>query len=306
MIAAVIIAAITLISHNTRGGSGFVTNSLTSMSKPLRSAAASVARVFESIYGYMYEYDKLKADNEELKKKLYQLQQDNQNVAEITEENDRLHALFDLSKRHPDYERYDTAEVLSWSASNWSSSFSIGKGASNSKVKVGDCVITETGALVGIVSDVEANASTVTTILDTKFSCGAYIQRNGDRAVATGDFSLMKDGLLKFDFLQDTTDVNMGDQILTSGKGGVLPAALVIGTVQQVMTYPTGISRYATIKPAVELSTLTNVFLITSFEITEVGADAAAGSSASPAGATDSAAKASPGSTASSAGQAVG
>ena len=74
MIAAVIIAAITLISLNTHGGSGFVTNSLTSMSKPLKSAAASVARVFESIYGYMYQYDKIKAENEDLKKKLYQMQ----------------------------------------------------------------------------------------------------------------------------------------------------------------------------------------------------------------------------------------
>ena len=137
------------------------------------------------------------------------------------------------------------------------------------------------GALVGVVYDVEANSSTVTSILDTKFSCGAYVQRNGDRAVATGDFSLMKDGLLKFDFLQDITDVNMGDQILTSGKGGVLPAALVVGTVQQVMTYPTGISRYATIKPAVDMSTLSNVYLITSFEITEAGGSDAAESSAS-------------------------
>ncbi|NLA86721.1 MAG: hypothetical protein GX847_05450, partial [Clostridiales bacterium] len=56
---AIVIAAITLISVNTSGDSGFVTNIITSLSKPLRSVAASVANAFESIYGYIDDYEKL-------------------------------------------------------------------------------------------------------------------------------------------------------------------------------------------------------------------------------------------------------
>ena len=230
LIAAVIIAIITLISVNSGGSSGFITNSLMSMSKPMKSAAASVAKVFESIYGQLYEYDKLKAENAELKARLYQLQQDSQDTAEIAKENDELRNLLDLSLRHPEYKQYDTAQVISWSASNWESSFTIGKGASNSKIKVGDCVITETGALIGIVNDVLANSSVVTTVLDTKFSYGAYIDRNDERAIAEGDFLLMREGLLKLNYLKDETDIVMGDTIITSGKGGVLPSGLIIGT----------------------------------------------------------------------------
>lgn len=268
---ALVIAAVTLISVNSKGNSGFITNSLMSLSKPLKSAAASVAKQFESIYGYMHDYEKLQAENEKLKADLYQLKHDTQNSMEISKENDDLRALLNLSKRHPDYTQYDTAQVISWSASNWSSSFTIGKGSSNSKVKTGDCVITETGALIGVVSEVEANSSTVITVLDTKFSYGAYIERNDEHAIATGDFSLMKQEQLKLDYIQDTTEIVTGDTIITSGKGGVLPAGLVIGTVQEVVTNPTGIGRYATIKPAADLMSLTNVYLITSFEITESG-----------------------------------
>jgi rod shape-determining protein MreC len=265
LILAVVIAAITLISVNTRGNSGFITNSLMSLSKPLKSAAASVAKTFETIYGYMHEFETLQAENAQLKAELSQMQQDSQNVTEITKENDELHDLLDLSKRHPDYEKFDMAEVINWDASNWSSSFTISKGSSNSKVKGGDCVITQMGALIGIVTEVQPTSSTVITVLDTKFSYGAYIARNDERAIATGDFSLMRQKLLKLDYLPDATDIVTGDTIITSGKGGVLPAGLLIGTVEEVLTDPTGISKYATIRPEADLTSLANVYLITSF-----------------------------------------
>ena len=55
--------------------------------------------------------------------------------------------------------------------------------------------------------------------------------------------------------------------VITSGKGGVLPAGLVVGTVREVVTSSTGIDKYATIEPAADIKGLANVFLITSFEV---------------------------------------
>jgi rod shape-determining protein MreC len=264
---AVIIAAITLISVNTGGGSGFVTNILTSLSKPLRSVASSVANVFESIYGYIDDYEKLKAENAELKAQLNKLQQDYRDSSDISAENERLRRLLELSARHPEYKQFDTAAIINWGSSNWSSSFTIGKGSYNSDIKVGDCVITEEGYLIGVVDVVETTSSTVITILDTRFSVGAYIDRTDQRYIAMGDFSLMKQGLLKFGYMEDTAEIVAGDDIITSGKGGILPAGLVIGKVLEVVTSSTGIDKYATVKPSVDLKNLANVYLITSFEI---------------------------------------
>ncbi|NMA25475.1 MAG: rod shape-determining protein MreC [Clostridiales bacterium] len=266
-ILAVIIAAITLISVNTSGSSGFVTNLLTSLSKPLRSVAASVANVFESIYGYIDDYEKLEAENAELRAQLNKLQQDYRESTDISAENERLRKLLGLDSRHPDYKTYDTATIINWSSSNWSSSFTIGKGSYNSDIKVGDCVITEEGYLVGVVDVVEPTSSTVITILDTRFSVGAYIDRTDKRYIAMGDFSLMKQGLLKFGYLEDTAEIIADDTIITSGKGGILPAGLIIGTVQEVVTSNTGIDKYATIKPAADIKSLADVYLITSFEV---------------------------------------
>lgn len=267
-IAAVLIAAITIISVNAAGNSGFISSALTALSKPLKSVAASVAKTFESIYGQMYKYDQLVLENDELEKQLADLEEDYREYIEISEENERLRELLNLSKRHEDFQ-YDTASIIQWDASNWTSTFTISKGSSNSKIAFGDCVITETGALIGYVTDVGTTSSIVVTVLDTTFSAGAIIERNGDTAIAVGDFELMKQDLMKLDYMTETTELLAGDTIVTSGKGGLLPAGLVIGDVVDVHTYNTGIGKYGTIKPAADLENIIYVTVITSFEITE-------------------------------------
>lgn len=268
LLLAVAIALTTIISLNTSGSPGPVTNLLTALSKPLVSAATSVVRAFESVYGYMYEYDKVVAENQRLKAELAKLQQDYREYTEIAKENARLRELFNLSQRHADF-KYDTATIIAWGASNWSSTFTISKGSSNSDVKAGDPVITETGALVGVIKEVGPMSSTCVTVLDTTFSAGAVIERNNDVAVAMGDFTLMRQGLLKLDYLTDSAQILPGDTVTTSGKGGVLPAGLVIGTVAEVKTHESGIRRYAVIDPEADLDNVVNVFVITSFEMAE-------------------------------------
>lgn len=268
-IAAVLIAAITIISINSAGNSGFFTNTLTALSKPLKSMAASVARTFESIYGWMYEYEKVTEENENLKEQLADLKEDYREYTEISEENDRLRELLNLSQRHEDIQ-LDTASIISWDSSNWSSNFTISKGSSNSEVAVGDCVITETGVLIGLIIDVGTTSSNVVTVLDTTFSAGALIKRNGDTATAMGDFELMQQGLMKIDYMTEGSEILAGDTIVTSGKGSkLLPADLVIGDVVDVLTYETGLSKYATVRPAADLENVIYVYVIISFEITE-------------------------------------
>ena len=66
--------------------------------------------------------------------------------------------------------------------------------------------------------------------------------------------------------LEGTTAITVGGIVCTSGVGGVYPADLVIGTVQTINDATLDISAAAVIEPAVDFSTLTGVFVITSFE----------------------------------------
>ena len=265
-ILALAVAAIAILSLNTSGKSGFVSDVGGAVTSPLKRVASSVARMFENIYGNLYEYENVMVENEQLKAEIAELRQEYREYSDVAKENDRLRELFDFSKRHAG-QIYDSAVILSWSASNWSSSFTISKGSSNSDVAVGDCIITASGVLVGCVTAVESTWSTAVSVLDTSFTAGALVGKNGATATAMGDFSYMRQGLLKLDYIQADADILTGDAIVTSGAGGKFPNGLTIGDIVEVSDYGSGLGRYATIRPAVQFDTVSHVYIITDFVI---------------------------------------
>ena len=268
IIITVLVAVVAVVSVNTSGHPGFVTDAAEAIVRPLKSVASSVARSFESIYGFMYKYDSVVAENAQLKAQINDMHQNYREYIETANENERFKALLELKARNTK-PVVDSAAIDSWSSSNWTSSFTINRGADNSDVAAGDSVITETGILVGRVSQVGSDTSVCVSIIDTTFSAGALIGKSGDPAMATGDFTLMRRGLCKLDFLSDDIDVVAGDAIVTSGKGGTFAQGLIIGEVTEVSDYMTGVGRYAAVKPAVDLQTLTYVYVITDFEIVD-------------------------------------
>ena len=266
--AAVLVAGFSLVtltfsSGNTDSGS-HVINTLI---KPVRSVVSSMVDSLEQVYNYMYKYDLLEAENEDLKKQVADLEESYREYTEVSEENERLRELLGLSERHADY-KFETATIISWSDSNWSSTFTISKG-SDSGLEVGDTVITETGYLVGQITQLSSASATVTTILDTRSSIGAFLYTDNGTAIAQGDYVLMKDNLLKLTYLPSDSDVVSGQTAVTSGKGGLFPRGLVIGTVTKVVPSSSGLEDYAVLEPAADFDNLSAIYIITDFEIEE-------------------------------------
>ena len=65
--------------------------------------------------------------------------------------------------------------------------------------------------------------------------CGALITRTRETAIAEGDYDLMADGNLRLSYLTEDTSVVIGDTVETSGRGGVFPKGVMIGTVESVL-----------------------------------------------------------------------
>jgi len=265
VLAAVLIAVVAFVSTGTGRGDGAITEWGARATRPLKSASSAIARTFETIYGYMYEYEKVVAENEALKQTIADYRQDYREYTEVSEENARLRALLGFVARHDDY-TIEQATINMWGASNWSSTFTVSRGSSNSDIKVGDAVITETGVLVGRITKVGATESIGVSIIDTTFSSGALIGESGADGVATGDFRYMREGLLKLEYLTDDTTVLAGDTVVTSGKGGMFPEGLVIGTVQGVMKNSAGIGMYGIIVPESSPGSASFVYIVTDFE----------------------------------------
>ena len=181
------------------------------------------------------------------------------------EENERLRKLLNLREQRRDF-ALEAAYITEHTVTNWTSSLTLNKGTTHG-VAVNDCVIDETGALVGVISEVGYNWCTVMTIVDTDMSLGAEVFRTKDLGLAGGDFSLMAEQRLRLDYLPAGCQLLGGDLVETSGLGGYFPSGLVIGTVEEVQKDDSGTTSYAILAPAVDFDELTEVFIIKSFDI---------------------------------------
>ena len=128
---------------------------------------------------------------------------------------------------------------------------------------------TETGVLVGVVAEVGYNWATVATVIDTSIEIGGLVSRTDSAGIVEGDFALMGEGKVRLSYLPQSTELIAGDEVLTSGKGGVYPAGLVVGHVADIRMDESGLTRYAEVVPEADLPQLIQVFVITDFDIVE-------------------------------------
>jgi len=268
---ALLLAIIAIVSVNAFNSVGPVTGVANVITMPVRALASTLANAFETIISANFRYEELVARNEELLKRISQLEQDSRQVAELVEENERLRELLIFRERHAGYTD-EMATLMSWNSDNWTSSFIINRGYLNSDIERGFGVATEYGLLIGQIAEVSATTSTVITVLDTKFSAAGFVGRSDavddeDGSVTVrGDFAYMHNGLLLIDYIDESINVIPGDSVTTSGGGGVFPIGLTIGEVVDVNTHASGIGRYATVRPMFDIDSISTVFIITNFE----------------------------------------
>jgi rod shape-determining protein MreC len=269
-IAIIVFAAILVVTVSSiaRGGNiGFIQNATGVLAAPLQKVISSTVNWFDTIYGYLYDYDSLMAENESLRSQLAEAQQSARDGIEASEENTRLRELLNLREKNSSFV-LESSKVVLWTASNWSSSFTISKGKS-SGIEMGDPVITEYGVVVGQITELGETWATVSTLIDVDMSVGAFIGETGTSGMVIGEFSLMKKKEAKLTYLADGAQIFVGDDVLTSGQGGAFPAGLVIGKISAVQTEAGGQIEYGIIEPTCDFDSLVQVFIIKEFELVE-------------------------------------
>ena len=270
---AAVIAVVVIVVLSTsllHGRAGLLADAAGGLSGPVGRAASAAIEWIEGIYGYIYEYDQLVAENNELRAQLAASQQAVISANEYADENVRLRELLGFSQKHEDFV-FEPAKITAWSSSNWSSTFTISKGADNSDnpIEVGDCVVTEYGALVGQIIEVGSTWSTVRTVVDSAIDVGALVGEAESVGMCVGDFALMQEDCLKLTYLSENAQLVEGEAVLTSGKGTYIPQGLIIGYIRSVLSEGSGQTLYGVVEPACDLDTLTQIFVITDFEIRE-------------------------------------
>lgn len=262
LIVAVLLAGVlALVSHilNFNPLAGL----LQAVATPFRSLSSAVTEWTQDRYDRAFRYEELTAENEALRQRLAELEEAARAGEDAVRENERLKELLGLAEARPEL-TYRDASVTIRTSSNWASTLTIDRGSS-SGVALNDCVIDQYGNLVGVVTEVGLNSALVSTILDPGVELGGRIPRTDDDAIVEGDFTLMLQGLTRLTYLPEEAQLVSGDQVVTSGLGGVFPPGLLIGSVRTLLTEADGISRYAEIQPAADIEHIRYVYVITDF-----------------------------------------
>ncbi len=242
-------------------------NGVSGLMTPLKNAGTILVRKAEDIYNYVFGYERLVAENEQLRVELAQQNQDIRDSQTYKQENEHLRSLLSMQEKHTDY-TFEIASVVSWDSSSYGSVMTISKGAS-AGLEAGMCAITADGQVLGLISETGSSWATITTILDTTSEIGAYIFGSGYSCIAQGSFDLMRQGKLRASYISSSATIRNGDQLLTSGDGDIYPAGLVVGQVTDVGDDEVNVAKYAVITPTVDIGSVEQVFIIKSFDIND-------------------------------------
>ena len=253
VLAAVLLAGVVTVGAYILGYDP-LSKALELLATPFRSASSVAANWVQERDDKEFRYDQLAAENEALRQRVAELELDAIAGQDAARENERMKDLLGLAEPRPDL-KYRDAEVVRGSSSNWTSDLTIDRGTL-SGVDAGDCVIDQYGYLIGVVTRADLNSSVVTTVLDPTFSVGGRVARTDEDVVLGGDFTLMLEGLTRLSFLPEDPKLVTGDQITTSGLGGMYPSGLIVGTIRSFEVEKDGITRYAQVEPAAEISAL--------------------------------------------------
>ena len=231
---------------------------------PIRSGASLLNQGAHRLYSYMFEYESLETENQKLKEQLAQLEKDTREADAVIRENQRLRALLELKENNEDYTLVDSY-IISRSSQEWSSTLTINKGTA-AGLREGLCAVTANGELVGLISEVGLNYAVVKTVLDSSLEIAATISASGYNGMVQGGYSSGLEGLMRMDYLPSSSVIRNNDEVVTSGST-VYPRGLIVGNVVDAGFDDTGVAKYALLQPAVEMGSLEQLFVITSYEV---------------------------------------
>ncbi len=158
------------------------------------------------------------------------------------------------------------AQIVTRSISGWWQSVGLGKG-SRSGIRPAQAVISPDG-LVGRTADVSSWTTEVLLVSDPACNVSARISRTGAFGLVTGrGVNLKGYPVARMQFIHKDTPVRVGDEVVTSGLGGVFPRDILIGSVEEVSLAEGGLYQVADILPQAVINLTDVVFVMDAKDI---------------------------------------
>ena len=231
---------------------------------PFRAAVNALTKQAEQYYSYMFRYEALAAENEQLKASIAQMEDVARQADATARENQRLRALLEFKTTHEDYVLVDSY-IIGWDSSDFSNTFTINRGT-DAGININQVAITENGEVVGLVTEAGPNYAVVKTVLDSTLEISATIASSGYNGMVSGGYIRGNETLLQMNYLPSSSIIRNKDQVVTSGST-VYPRGLILGQVVDAGFEETGVAKFALLQPAADIEKLEQVFILTQYTL---------------------------------------
>lgn len=210
---------------------------------PLELGAAQIRSMFFS-----------RAENQELRQKLVECQQEVFKLQQAARDNDQLRSLLGLKGR---------SRWLLQPA--WVAGREPGTRCPRLLVNFDDSLAIDDGlvtigemGLVGRIEGTGQGRAGIRTVFDPDSRVSAFLPRSRVLGIFRTDQAMN----CILDRVPLRSDIKPGDTVLTSGYGGVFPSGLMLGRVSAVYTDPRQLTMHIEVEPSLDLNRLSHLFII--------------------------------------------
>jgi len=255
LLAYLALAAVLIVLDHRGGWLSRVRQQAQVVIQPVRSVAGLPGRVVQSVSNDAGTLSQLTAENRRLRNELLVTRARMARLATVNADNARLRGLLGASGQGS--LDVQLAPVLNIDLDPTRQRLVLRAGSSDG-VRTGQIVI-DAGGVVGQIIEVAPLQSTVLLLTDPDHAIPVAIARNGVRLVAYGTGSANRLALASVPL---SSDVKVGDMLVTSGLGGRFAAGFPVGTITALRPDESRAFLVGDVRPAAQLDRGRDVLLL--------------------------------------------
>lgn len=256
---AALIAAAIILLNLPAAATGRLRGAVREALAPLHGALARMALRARETAGHLRGLGGLVGENRRMAEELALLRRRVHDLSALEAENEDLRA--QLGFRRADRRPLLPAEVIARDPAGWWQTVRLDRGARDGLRP--DLAVITTDGLIGRTIEVSARTADVLLISDPNSRVSVRLPRTDAVGVLVGAGARPSGRVAcRLDFVHRHLPVKPGDEVVTSGLGGVFPRGLVVGYVEAVYTDEQGLYRYAEVIPRADLGQLRYVFVL--------------------------------------------
>ena len=259
IIITVIILIILVIFSNTGSENiSIIENCVSTIVMPIENGLTYLKNKLNNNNKFFENISELKTENESLKQKNSELEQQLREYEIIKNENEQLKQELNLAEK---YEQYTTVPgtIISRDISNYSKTLVINVGSDNG-IKEKMTVIADEG-LVGYIVSVTNKTAKIQTIVDSASATSCLASSTRDAMICKG--TIENKSVLSASNIETKARIIQGDSVETSGLGGIYMKGIHVGKIKKVNEGSNKTDSYATIETAVDFEKVETVLVIT-------------------------------------------